>query len=420
LSDPDDRGHDKREERVLVRQGFKYRIEPTDAQLQQLERTASICRYIWNSALALQIHRLERHGRILSYEELAAELREAKKTEGLEFLKQAHSQAEQQKLMDLSQAFKDFFAGEKGFPRFKKKGRHDSFRQPQSIRVEGRHVQVPKLGKIRFRKSRDLEGVLKNATFSKRGGRWFVSLQTEREVADPVHPSSSEVGIDMGVAKFAALSTGELVQPIDSFRRLEGQMRVAQRAMARKKKFSSNWKKQKAVISRLHVRIADARNDFLHKTSTAISKSHAVVYIEDLKVRNMSASARGSVEDPGKNVRQKSGLNKAILDQGWFEFRRQLSYKESWRGGRVVAVPPQHTSQTCAQCGHVCAESRRSQAQFVCVACGHEDDADVNAARNIMRAGQALSVCGGGPLGPSAKQKPRAAREGRSRAAKAA
>ena len=190
--------------------------------------------------------------------------------------------------------------------------------------------------------------------------------------------------------------------------------------LCRKKKFSSNWKKRKAAIARLHIRIADARNDFLHKVSTAISKSHAVVYIEDLKVRNMSASARGTVENPGKCVRQKAGLNKAILDQGWFEFRRQLSYKEQWRGGLVVAVPPQYTSQTCAGCGHVCAENRRSQALFVCVACGHEDDADVNAAKNVMRAGQVLSVCGGGPLGPSAKQKPRAGRKDRSRAAIAA
>ena len=405
---------------MLVRQGFKYRLEPTGAQLEKLERTASICRYLWNSALALQRHRLERRGRILSYEDLASELRTAKHTEGLEFLKKAHSQAEQQKLMDLSDAFTDFFAGKKGFPRFKKKGCDDSFRQPQSVRVEGRHVFVPGIGLIRFRRSRDPLGTIKNATLSKRGKHWFISVQTEREVADPVHPSSSEIGIDMGVAKFAALSTGELVKPIDSFRRLEGQMRTAQRVLARKKKFSCNWKKQKAVISRLHVRIADARNDFLHKTSTAISKSHAVVYIEDLKVRNMSASARGSVQEPGRNVRSKSGLNKAILDQGWFEFRRQLTYKELWRGGRVVAVPPQHTSQTCAKCGHVSAENRRTQAQFVCVACGHEDDADVNAANNIMRAGQVLSVCGGGPLGPSAKQKPRAARKGRSRAAKAA
>jgi putative transposase len=347
----------------------------------------------------------------LRYEELASELREAKKTEGLEFLKQAHSQAEQQKLMDLSKAFKDFFAGKKGFPRFKKKGRHDSFRMPQSVRIEGRHIHVPKLGKIRFRKSRDLEGVLKNATFSKRGGHWFVSLQTENELVDPIHSSSSEVGIDMGIVKFATLSTGELVQPIDSFRRLEGQMRTAQRDMARKKRFSNNWKKQKAVITRLHIRIADTRNDFLHKISTAISKNHAVVYIEDLKVRNMSASACGSVQEPGRNVRSKAGLNKAILDQGWFEFRRQLSYKEQWRGGRVIPVPPQYTSCTCAHCGHVSANSRLTQAQFVCVACRHEDDADVNAAKNIMRAGQALSVCGAGSLGPAVKQKPGASRE---------
>ena len=150
------------------------------------------------------------------------------------------------------------------------------------------------------------------------------------------------------------------------------------------------------------------------------SKSHAVVYLEDLKVRKMSASPRGSVEEPGSNVRQKSRLNKAILDQGWYEFRRQLSYKELWRGGHVVVVPPQNTSQTCAQCGHLCAENRRTQAQFVCVACGHEDDADINAAKNILRAGQALSVCGGSPLGLPMKQKPRAVREDRSQAAAAA
>jgi putative transposase len=342
----------------------------------------------------------------------------------LGFLAEIHSKPQQQVLKDLGKAFKDFFSGDKGFPRFKKKGRsRDGFRFPAyqgNIELDGQRIKLPALGWVRFRKSRDIEGVIKNVTVKRRGQYWFISVQTEREVTDPVHPSSSEVGIDMGVAKFAALSTGELVQSIDSFRRLEGRMRVAQRPLARKRKFSANWKKQKAAIARLHIRIADARNDFLHKTSTAISKNHAVVYIEDLKVKNMSASARRSVQDPGRNVRSKAGLNKAILDQGWFEFRRQLTYKEQWRGGHVVAVPPQHTSQTCPLCGHVCAENRRSQAQFVCVACGHEDDADINAAINILRAGQALSVCGGGPLGTPAKQKPREARKGRTRVAQAA
>lgn len=409
---------------MLRRQGYKFRIEPTEGQRVILERTAGAIRFIWNSALALQKHRLSKHSKTLNYAELCRELTVARNDPELSFLSEVHSRPQQQVLKDLGKAFSDFFLKRKGFPRFKKKGRSfDSFRFSQandSIGVNGRRIKLPALGWVRFRKSREIEGTIKNVTVKRRGAHWFISVQTEREVADSIHPSSSEVGIDMGVAKFAALSTGELVQPIDSFRRLEKQMGTAQRALSRKKRFSSNWKKQKAVVSRLHIRIADARNDFLHKTSTAISKSHAVVYVEDLKVKNMSASARGTTEEPGKNVRSKAGLNKAILDQGWFEFRRQLTYKGQWRGGKVVAVPPKYTSQTCARCAHVSSESRRTQARFVCVACGHEDDADINAAKNILRVGQTLSVCGEGSLGPSAKQKPRAARKRRSRAAKAA
>jgi putative transposase len=401
-------------------QAFKFRLVPTEEQRSVMERTAGVVRFIWNSALALQRHRLQRRARVLSYADLCKELTAARNTPELGFLAEIHSKPQQQVLKDLSRAFSDFFSGARGFPRFKKKGRHDAFRHPERVRVDGRHVHVPGVGAIRFRKSREVLGTIKNATLSKGGGHWYVSLQTERDVPEPIHPSSSEVGIDMGVLKFAALSTGEDVHPIDSFRRMERQMAVAQRRLRNKKKFGSNWKKQKAVIARLHIRIADARADFLHKTSTAISNivapaygglGHAVVYIEDLKVKGMSASARGTIAEPGKRVRQKAGLNKAILDQGWFEFRRQLTYKEQWQGGHVVGVPPHHTSQTCSLCQHVAAESRRCQALFVCVACGHEDNADTNAAKNILRAGQALSACGVGPLGPSVKQEPGVGRE---------
>ena len=158
--------------------------------------------------------------------------------------------------------------------------------------------------------------------------------------------------------------------------------------------FINNWKKQKAKITRLHSRIADARLDFLHKNSTAISKNHAVVVLEDLKGSNMSASAKGTKEQPGKNVRAKAGLNKSILDQGWFEFRRQLEYKQAWRGGQVVLINPQHTSQTCSTCGHISPENRRTQSKFRCTSCGHEEHADLNAAKNIRRAGQARIACG--------------------------
>ena len=132
---------------------------------------------------------------------------------------------------------------------------------------------------------------------------------------------------------------------------------------------------------------------YLHKTSTAISQNHAMVCIEDLQVRNMSKSAAGTADAPGKNVRAKSGLNRSILDQGWFEFRRQLEYKQLWQGGQVVAVNPRNTSRTCLCCGHVSAENRRTQARFLCIACGFEENADLVGAINVLRAGHARFAC---------------------------
>jgi putative transposase len=233
---------------------------------------------------------------------------------------------------------------------------------------------------------------VKNITVSLSCGKWFVSIQTEREVQQPI-PSGSAVGIDMGVARFATLSDGTFYAPLGSFKRHQDTLRRAQQAMSRKTKFSSNWKKAKARVQRIHTRIGNARRDDLHKTSTAISQNHAMVCIEDLAVRNMSKSAAGSVEKPGKNVRAKSGLNKSILDQGWFEFRRQLDYKMAWNGGWLVAVPPQNTSRTCPCCGHVSADNRKTQAQFACVECGFEEHADVVGAINVLRAGHARFAC---------------------------
>ncbi|WP_343230486.1 RNA-guided endonuclease InsQ/TnpB family protein [Xanthomonas euvesicatoria] len=195
------------------------------------------------------------------------------------------------------------------------------------------------------------------------------------------------------MARFATLSDGTFVAPLGSFKRHQDRLRKAQQSMSRKVKFSSNWRRAKAHVQRLHSRIGNARRDFLHKTSTAISQNHAMVCIEDLQVRNMSKSAAGSIEKPGRNVRAKSGLNKSILDQGWFEFRRQLDYKLAWQGGWLVAVPPQNTSRTCPCCGHVSADNRKTQAQFLCVECGFEENADLVGAINVLRAGHARFAC---------------------------
>jgi len=177
--------------------------------------------------------------------------------------------------------------------------------------------------------------------------------------------------------------------------------------MARKTKFSNNWKKARGRVQRIHSSIANARNDFLHKASTQISKNHAMVCIEDLQVRNMSKSASGTLEAPGRKVAQKKGLNKAILDQGWGEFRRQLEYKTRWNGGEFVAVPAAYTSQTCPCCGHISRENRQTQALFACVSCGYENNADHVGAINVLAAGHAVLACGE-PVqsGRSAKQEP--------------
>jgi transposase, IS605 OrfB family, central region len=207
----------------------------------------------------------------------------------------------------------------------------------------------------------------------------------------------------MGVARFATLSDGTFFAPLNSFKRHETALRKAQQAMSRKCKFSSNWRKAKARVQRIHARIANARRDFLHKASTAISKNHAMVCIEDLQVRNMSKSAAGTADAPGRNVQAKSGLNKAILDQGWFEFRRQLDYKLAWKGGHLIVVPPQNTSRTCPCCGHVSADNRQTQARFECVECGFEENADVVGAINVLRAGHARFACEvSGAVGPPA------------------
>ncbi len=236
-------------------------------------------------------------------------------------------------------------------------------------------------------------GELRNVTVSQSCGKWFVSIQTEREVEQPVPQSTTAVGIDMGIARFATLSDGTYYAPLNSFKRHETALRKAQQALSRKTKFSNNWKKAKARVQRIHSRIGNARRDYLHKTTTKISQNHAMVCIEDLQVRNMSRSAAGTADALGKNVRAKSGLNKSILDQGWFEFRRQLDYKLAWRGGHLIAVPPRNTSRTCPYCGHISADNRQTQARFACVECGFEENADVVGAINVLRAGHARLAC---------------------------
>lgn len=379
-------------------QAFKYELMPNGEQQRDMRRFAGSCRFVYNKALALQKATYEAPGKFIGYVVMAKHLTEWRNGAQTPWLKDAPVHPLQHALKDLERAYKNFFAKRAMFPRFKRKGTGESFRYPDAKQFEidqaNSRIKLPKLGWVRYRNSRDILGVAKNITISQCAGKWYASIQTEREVEQAVPTATSAIGVDLGVTRFATLSDGTFVAPLNSFKRHQVRLRRYQRAMSRKIKFSKNWQKAKRRVQDIHTRIGNARRDFLHKTTTAISKSHAMVAIEDLQVRNMSKSAKGNAEKAGKNVAAKSGLNKSILDQGWFEFRRQLEYKLNWLGGMLVAVPAHHTSQTCPACGHVSKQNRQTQAKFVCVDCGYENNADVVGALNVLARGHRVAACG--------------------------
>ena len=383
------------QDRVLRLQAYRFSLNVKPRQRQMLKQFAGACRHVYNRGLALQNEFYELTEAHVGYADLCAVLTEWKQDPETAWLNAMPSQALQQSLKNLESGWQRYFDGLAERPTFKKKGEHDSFRYPQGFSLDqGNHrIFLPKLGWVRYRSSRAVKGTVKNVTVSFSGGRWFVSIQTEREVKQVTHPSTSEVGIDLGVVRFATLSNGEVIEPLSIYKKQGDQLRKAQQSLSRKTKFSSNWKKAKSRVQRIHTHIANTRRDFLHKTTTAISNSHAVAYVEDLKVKNMSRSAKDNQAEPGKNVRAKAGLNREILDQGWAEFRRQLGYKLNWKGGELVLVPPHYTSQTCPMCGHVSSENRKTQAQFVCVECAYREHADLVGAINVLRAGHARIAC---------------------------
>lgn len=387
---------------MLILKAYKFRLEPAPEQSQRLRQLCGCARFVWNLGLA-ETKRIPGSGEKLpSAFELNRMLTVWKKMPGHIFLQDAYTDNLQQKLKDLHAAWKRCFdkklAAKAPVWKRKNEGR-DSIRFvnfEKYCRLENRRVKLPSgLGWVKFRQSQRVNGKIKNATISQLAGQWYISFQVEVETAEPNHTSTTIVGLDAGVTKLATLSDGTVYQPVNSFKASQRKLATLQRQLSRKVKFSSNWQKQKRKVQRLHSHIANIRRDYLHKVTSEISKNHAMIVIEDLKVSNMSKSAKGTAEQHGRNVKAKSGLNRSILDQGWYEMRRQLEYKQLWRGGQVLAVPPAYTSQRCACCGHTAKENRLSQSKFVCQACGYTANADVNGARNILAAGHAVLACGG-------------------------
>lgn len=377
-------------------QSFKFELMPDGAQTRLLKRFAGMQRAVWNMALAEQQRRREAGEKYAAHAEMCRWLtgwRHAKETA---WLSQGPSHPQQQVLKRLDDTFKRFFENVKagrqpGYPRFK--GRHEApglrYPNPNHVKLNESNARVfiPKLGWVRYRKSRAVLGELRNITVTERGGRWYVSIQTQREVEIPVHPEQQrEIGIDMGARKDWALLIGQdgaMVRTLNAYRTAEHRLKHYQRCLSRKKKGSKNRAKARYRLAKCHQRVANTRADFLHKVSNHLTRDYGVVCIEDLKVQVMTAAK--------VNPKQR---NKAILDQGWFMLRSMLEYKAEWRGGLVIAVEPAHTSTTCSVCGHNEPGNRKSPDKFCCLSCGHSEQADKNAAENIRRAGHARIACG--------------------------
>jgi putative transposase len=379
---------------MLIKQAYRFEIlRPTGEQIRNMRRFAGTRRYIFNHALALnnEMYSLagKRHTRYQLDKLITAWKKETP------WLSDAPAQTLQQVLVDLERAYTNFREGRAKFPTFKKKGQRDSFRYPQGFKMDNANgrIELPKLGWLRYRKSQDVEGTPKNVTVSESCGHWFVSIQTEREVETPVHASSSEVALDMGVAIFATLSTGNTIM-LPHTKRLEERKKFLQRRLKNKTKFSSNWRELQTRVKKIDRRIANIRGNHRHQFRNTITKNHGVVYGDDLSIKNMTKSARGTIDAPGKSVKQKSGLNRSILAQGIGEVNRQLEYKAAWRGGIYIPCPPRCGSQRCPCCEHISKDNRKTQELFLCIKCGFSGNADFVATLNKLEAGRALIACG--------------------------
>jgi putative transposase len=383
---------------MQIIRGFQYRLYPTAEQAEAMARTAGVVRLIYNLALEQrQVFGPRRYGGTrhkLGAKSLSAELSALRKE--INWIGAVSQTAQNQALLDLDKAFVNFFEGRAGYPKPRKKFQDDTFRQVgreidvQMLNKKWGQVKLPKIGWVRLRVTRPLDGDIRSATVRREaGGQWTISIscRTEKKVP-PALPGS--VGVDRGVVIPYALSTGETIDLPHTIKKRDKSIRRAKKNLSRKKRGSKRYARARVRVARLEARNARARTHVAHEASTQLARRFGCVAIEALNIRQMTASAKGTVESPGVNVRAKSGLNRSILNVGWHRFETLLAYKLDAAGGVLMKVAPHHTSQTCSSCGVTHKDSRKSQALFMCESCGAMHNADTNAAKNILAKALAL------------------------------
>ena len=359
------------------RKVYRFRMDPTRAQAEALLRMAGARRFVWNWGLARRKEAYAEAGKGLTYNQQAAELTALKKQPDTAWLKEADSQLLQQALKDLDRAFKAFFEKRARFPRFKSKKRDEPrFRIPQRVRVEEGKVYIPKVGWVRIRQSQPVDCPIKGATFKRDGeGHWYVSLTAEFEMPDvPLPPANPErvVGIDLGLTHFAVLSDG--TSPIDPprfYRKGLAKLRRAQRALSRKQKGSRNHEKARHRLNKVHARVRNQRQEWLHQLTTDLVTRYDGLCLEDLNLKGMA----------------KTKLSKSVLDAALGEFRRQLEYKAVWHRKHLSVIDRYFpSSKLCRECGTINTALTLSERVWRCT-CGAVHDRDLNAAQNIRAEG---------------------------------
>jgi len=367
----------------------KVRLYPNKEQRQAISFQIGGARYVYNRTLALRKYAYQKFGVKVGKFALIKHITRLKKREKTSWLKDVDSQAIQQAVANMDKAYLHFFKGG-GFPKFKSRHHHrQSYQYPQRVKIDGSRIYLPKVGGVRMKGWRkEFVGKIKTVTVSYEAYQYHASVLIELDDEIPLSCRNPQeaVGIDVGVVLMAADSDGNRIEPLDLTRELK-KLRLKAQQLSRKKRGSSNRAKAKVKLAKINLKIANKRKDFLHKLSLRYAENQGIVVVEDLKIRNMAKSAKGTKEKPGKNVSAKAALNRKITQQGWGMFFEFLEYKLEERGGRLIKVDPKFTSQTCPACGHVSKNNRKSQSRFVCVSCGFSENADVVGAKNILARG---------------------------------